>query len=748
VIKFRILFLVVLIPGVLLLGLLRFYDPLSARELNTCSFYDRSGKLICLLSTDGGPVRTWVTLDKISSETKSVFIGLEDRRFYRHAGLDFLAIGRAAIANFQHKKLISGASTITQQLAKSILGTKKRNLLHKIAEAFLAVYLETRYSKAEILENYFNRIYYGNLIGGINTAAKFYFNKTPQELKVKEAITLALLAKSPAVNPRKLYNNLLEEEINGRLAYLTARGIITKEEQDYYQKTPLALNKSLNAEILAPNFLYFVLQAEGRKKHPRAEIKTTLDYELQAYLANIIKEELARLKGKNINNAAAIVIENKSGEILAYAGSADFFDSSHAGQIDGALSYRQPGSALKPFLYYLALENGFSPSTILPDIKMSFQAGNGVYNPRNYDNLYRGPVTLRNALGNSLNIPAIYLLSKIENGKFLELLRQLGFNNLTRSPEYYGLGLALGNGEVSLYEISKAYACLANGGVYFKNLLFTKDDRLERLGLLAPDKVFLITDILSDNAAREAAFGTNNNLNFPFPVAVKTGTTKDFRDNWAAGYTSKVTVGVWVGNHDQSEMHNSSGITGAGPLFRKIILKANEKYPAGEFARPAAVVSRNICLESGLLAGQNCAKTRPEFFTLDNLPQEICVQHKTIAGQNRFIYPAKYKDWLAENFPQHEYILQENSPPAPDKLNILYPPLNTYFAIDPVINEADQQITLKVDNERETSWYVNGQFLGQSALDKNMVWQLKPGAYTIEARQGEQSAVSRIRVYK
>jgi penicillin-binding protein 1C len=747
VIKFRGLFLAVLILGFLLLGLFYFYDPLAARELRTYSFYDRQDRLICILSADGGPVRTWVTLDKINPETKNVFINLEDQRFYRHAGLDFLAIGRALIANVKHKKIVSGASTLTQQLAKNILGAPKRNPLHKIAEAFLAGYLEIRYSKAEILENYFNRIYYGNLLGGINTATKFYFDKTPQELNVKESIALVLLAKSPASNPQKLYDNLLEEEFKDRLVYLADRGVITQEEQDYYQKIPLTLNKSLNAKILAPNFLHFILKTEGRKKQPRAEIKTTLDYELQAYLVDILKEELARLKDKNINNAAAIVIENKSGEILAYAGSADFFDASHAGQIDGALSYRQPGSALKPFLYYLALENGFSPATILPDIKMSFKAGNGVYNPRNYDEQYRGPITLRDALGNSLNIPAIYLLSKLESGKFLALLQQLGFKNLTRSPEYYGLGLALGNGEVNLYEISKAYACLANAGIYFKNLLFTKDDKLERLGLLAPDKVFLITDILSDNTAREAAFGSNNSLNFPFPVAAKTGTTKDFRDNWAVGYTSKITVGVWVGNHDQSEMHNSSGITGAGPLFRKIILKASEKYPAGEFVRPAAIVNRNICLESGLLAGPNCVKTKREFFSPDILPQEICAKHKILRGQNIFIYPAIYKDWLAENSPQQEYALQENTRNKPNKLNILYPPHNTYFAVDPVLSKEDQQITLKINNDLETAWYADNEFLGRSSLSKNIVWQLTPGHHSIEAKQGKQSAAVEINVY-
>ncbi|GBR75527.1 murein transglycosylase super family [Candidatus Termititenax persephonae] len=746
-INWRWLLFAVLCGGILLFGGWRFYNPLSGRELKTYSFYDRQGRLIGILSADGGPVRTWVALDKISPAAQNVFISLEDQRFYRHAGIDFWAVGRAMLENGRQGKLTSGASTITQQLAKNILNNQKRNLWHKMVEALLAVYLEIKYSKAEILENYFNRIYYGNLIGGINTAARFYFQKTPQELNVKEAVALALLAKSPVVNQQRLFDHTLAKEIDRGLAYLADRGVITKEEQDYYQKVPLAVKPALNEKILAPNFLYAVLKAEARQKKQRTKITTTLDYELQAAVVNIIKEELARLKDKHINNAAAIVIENKSGEILAYVGSADFYDSSHAGQIDGVLSYRQPGSALKPFLYYLALENGFSPATILPDIKMSFPAGNGVYNPRNYDDQYHGPVTLRHALGNSLNIPAIYLLSQVGGGKFLALLQQLGFKNLTRSPEHYGLGLALGNGEVSLFEISKAYACLANAGIYFKNLLFTKEEQLERLGLLAADKVFLITDLLSDNAAREAAFGPNNSLKLPFPAAAKTGTTKDFRDNWAVGYTTEVTVGVWVGNHDQSEMRNSSGITGAGPLFRKILLKTSAKYPAGKFAQPAEIVSRNICLESGLLSGSNCLKTRSEFFSPHNLPPAVCAQHAILRGRPTFIYPAIYRDWLAENFPRQEYALQEDRPLKPSKFHILYPPHDAYFAVDPVLSREDQRLTLKVDNELATEWYVDGQFIGQSGLTKNVAWQLEQGTHTIEAWQDKQGTAVRINVY-
>ena len=741
----RGVFIAILI--ILGLSVWKFYDPLAAKELKTYSFYDRNDKLICILSADGGRVRTWVALDEINPETQRVFIELEDKRFYKHFGLDFLAIGRASLDNIKYRKFVSGASTITQQLAKNILDVKKRTIPNKIIEAFLAIYLEIRYSKAEILENYFNRIYYGNLIGGINTAAEFYFKKAPRNLNLKESVVLALLAKSPVSNPLRLYNDSLGKEINDRLNYLADLKIITRETQEYYKKIPLSTNSSLNEDLLAPNFLNFVLQEERRAGHKRTKIQTTLDYELQVYIVNVLQEEFRRLREKNINNAAVIVIENKSGEILAYVGSADFSDVKHGGQIDGVQSYRQPGSAIKPFMYYLALENGFSPATILPDIKMSFKAGNGVYNPRNYDDQYRGPVTLRNALGNSLNIPAVYLLSKMDSGKFLVLLQRLGFDNLKRNPDHYGLGLVLGNGEVSLYELSKAYVCLANAGVYFKKLLYAKDAKLESLSLLASDKVFLITDILNDNSARELAFGRNNNLNFRFPAASKTGTTKEFRDNWAISYTTEITVGVWVGNHDQSIMHNSSGITGAGPILRKIILKANEKYPAAEFIRPAAIVSSNICLESGLLVGRNCSKTKQELFTPDNLPREICAEHQIVREQNMFIYPVIYKAWLEENFPEQEYQIRGNTETKQAKLIILYPPDNTYYAVDPVINKQDQKITFKINNDLETKWYVNNKFIGISSLDKNAFWQLERGSYMIEAIQGKQKAISKINVY-
>lgn len=717
-------------------------DPLAFKKENSVEFFDTAGKRLAVLSVSGGFVSNWVSYRNISPEAVKTTLLLEDRRFWFHKGLDPLALLRAIGQNYKNREVVSGASTITQQLAKNILGNRRRTLGNKAVEALLAIYLELRYSKKQILENYFNRIYYGSMVGGIDTAAHYYFNKRADNLNIKEAVALALLARDPLANQQKFSAGELDQLINRRLQYLYQHRLLDQEHYNYYLDYELPHEPRLNERIPAPNLLLYLL-----KKYPgRSKIVITFDPQLQRYAEELIRREIELNYEKNIHNAAALIIENKTGRVLAYVGSADYGDIEHGGQIDGVQALRQPGSTLKPFLYYLALGNGFSPATMLPDIPISFKAGNGVYTPRNYDEQYQGPVSLRKALGNSLNIPAVYVLSKLGVEKYHDFLKnQLGFSSLDKPADYYGLGLTLGNAEVSLQDLVRAYVCLARGGNYLPEFTYTADNHgpTKNAQVLEPRFCYLINNILSDASARELAFGEENVLNFSFPAAAKTGTTKEFRDNWAVAYTPEVTVGVWVGNHNNREMKNSSGITGAGPIVHKLLVRAMQGRMTADFTRPSGILGREICSESGELAGKLCPLVGRELFTIENLPKKTCHSHQKKHGRVHYIYPEIYKDWLN----QSEFLAKDNNTSAKDKFTILSPLSGTYYAVDPGIKLKYQQLQLQTNAQGMlVRWYVDGKYFG-STKTKKLFWPLRRGKHLFEAKTDKQSTRAVINVY-
>ena len=366
---------------------------------------------------------------------------------------------------------------------------------------------------------------------------------------------------------------------------------ITQEQYALAMAEPLGISAG-KRPFSAPHYVQLI----NRLAPQTSQIHTTLDKDLQEYAEKAVRYHLDQLTEQHVTNAAVVVLDNSSGGVLAYVGSADFYDKQHAGQVDGVQAKRQPGSALKPFVYGLVLQNGLTAASILQDEDTFFEGG---FRPRNYDESFHGAVTLRNALANSYNVPVIKAVEPLGAARILQKLHDFDFHSLNRPPEFYGLGIALGGGEVTLLELANAYSALARGGlvkpVVFATRPFLKSDT--KISRALPENIaYILTDILADNAARAEAFGLNSSLYFSFPAAAKTGTSKDYKDNFAVGYTPRVTVAVWAGNFDASPMQKVSGITGAGPIMHDVLVFANSKYPSGNFIRPDDVLSARICL--------------------------------------------------------------------------------------------------------------------------------------------------------
>jgi penicillin-binding protein 1C len=445
----------------------------------------------------------------------------------------------------------------------------------------------------------------------------------------------------------------------------------------------------------------------------------------------LLKNYLESVKDKGISNGALVVLDNTTSEILSLIGSKDFFDSEHDGQVNGALALRQPGSALKPFTYGLALERGMTPASLIEDGPSQFVTAAGNYNPQNFDRKYHGVLSLRTALACSYNIPAVAVLQMIGPDLLYQRLKALGFESLKQSPGFYGLGLTLGNGEVSLLELVRAYSALPRQGVFLKDRSIlnvrTKNNkpavipgRPEGKPVFPPPIAYIVTDILADKDARIPSFGYNTPLSFPFPVAAKTGTSKDFRDNWTIGYSPKYTVGVWVGNFDGKPMQNVSGITGCGPLFRDIMLLLHQKTGWNEFKEPEDIIRTSVCSLTGELPTAYCRGTVEEVFIKGTEPHRPCSRHQ-------------------RGFPVTESAVLKSKESALARLEVAAPQNGDIFKLDPVLRKEHQRIKLKAATPPgfrtdKVEWWINGTKAGEAVYPYSIFWNLQPGSYTIKAR--------------
>jgi len=607
--------------------------------------YDRNGHLLYEVVDPHGGRRTYVPLDRISPYLIQATIATEDANFYRHPGFDPIAILKAVYRNLRSGEVVSGASTITQQVARNLLLSPEervqRTAWRKIKEVILAYEIRRRYTPDTILEIYLNEVYYGNLAYGAEAAAETYFGVSAADLTLGQAAFLAGLPQSPAMydvfgggRDRAL------ARMQDVLRLMVEQGYISQAEAvaaaaeiaNYEFKPPVATER-----IPAPHFVAYVRQVVEETYGPEAlyrgqglRIYTTLDLDLQALAEQVVAQHVAALADRNVTNGALVAIEPSTGYILAMVGSADFYNEEIDGQVNVALRERQPGSAIKPLTYVAAFEQGWTPATLIWDLPTEFPDGaNPPYVPHNYDEKFHGPVLVRDALANSYNVPAVKTLQFIGIPALKEMAARLGITTLTRDD--YGLSLTLGGGEVKLLELTGAYAVFANGGVRVPPtpILRIEDsqgnvlvDNSQPAGeqVLRPEHAYLITSILSDRQARCPAFGCPNALELSRPAAAKTGTTNDFRDAWTVGYTPDLAVGVWVGNADNSEMNHVPGSLGAAPIWHDFMEAALAGKPVRDFVRPPGITEMEICADSGTQPSEYCPRRKKEIFAEDQPP--------------------------------------------------------------------------------------------------------------------------------
>jgi len=614
-------------------------------ETRTASFasteiYDREGNLLNEVFDPTSGRRTLVPLEKVSPLLIQATIAAEDANFYEHPGVDPVAYLRIIYHAVREREVIGG-STITQQLVKLTFLTPERTIERKIKEGILAAEITRRYPKDTVLELYLNDIPYGNLAVGVEAAAQTYFSKSAFELTLAESALLAGLPQAPSYYDP--YSNLWDA--NGGpgpskqrqgvvLGLMVKQGYISPEEADAAWYDELRLTPP-RYQLRAPHFVMYVRQLLEAEFGPEMvhkgglRVYTSLDPSAQELAWRVASEQVRALQGLNVSNAALIALQPQTGEILAMLGSVDFNDPDIDGQVNVALRERQPGSAIKPLTYLATFEKNpdwWTPATLIEDVRTEFPDGaNPPYIPENYDRQEHGWVTARSALANSYNIPAVKALHYVGLPALRDVAARLGITTLTR-PDY-GLSLTLGGGEVTLLELTAAYAVFANGGVRVPPVAILHVKTADGLILkeytppagdqvISPQHAYLITSMLSDNVARTPAFGPNSPLLLSRPAAAKTGTTDQFRDNWTVGYTPELAVGVWSGNNDNSEMVNVSGVTGAAPIWHDFMEGALAGREVRDFPVPEGIRIVEICELTGAVPDSTCPpdKRRPEVF--------------------------------------------------------------------------------------------------------------------------------------
>lgn len=605
------------------------YAMTRHRSAETTRIYAQDGKTLLyeLVDPQGGR-RTVVPLDRIPRVLLDATIAVEDANFYRNPGVDVRGIIRALWLNYQHQEIVSGGSTITQQLVRTILlppvealagMTDQQRYERKLREAILAFRVSREYSKDQILSLYLNEVYYGAQAYGVEAAAQMYFGKHVWELSDGEATLVAGLPQAPTVlNP---YVNMEGARARQQvtLGLMVKNGYLTPAQAEAIASQPLTLAPH-RTDLLAPHFVFYVRDLlEQRYGHDLLyagglRVTTSIDLNWQAEAQRIALERIDELRARNAHNAAVVMLA-PDGRILAMVGSVDYNNQVLGGEVNVTLAPRQPGSALKPIVYAAALQQGWTPATVIWDEPVRYEMAQGVvYEPRNYDQAWHGPQRVRMALANSLNIPAIKALEFVGVETFVQLASDMGITTFD-DPARYGLTMALGSNEVRLLELTGAYNTFRNGGHYQPPTAILKvtNNRGEVLETWAPSLgpqvlgpqgeqiAYLITDILSDNRARWYMFGRGNVMELPDgrPAAVKTGTSNDWRDSWAVGYTPDITVGVWVGNNDNAPMQEIAGANGAGVIWQDIMLRYHQDRPPQPFPRPAGVVAETICADTG-----------------------------------------------------------------------------------------------------------------------------------------------------
>jgi penicillin-binding protein 1C len=763
-------------------------------HLNTSSvrLTDRTGRLLYEIIPQEGGRHSPIPLEKIPLQLQQATIATEDANFYQHPGVDWTGIVRAIWINLLGGETLAGGSTLTQQVARNLLLSQQERFqqtpIRKAREIILAWKLTQKFSKAEILALYLNQTYYGGLAYGVEAAAQTFFGKPASELDLAESALIAGLPQAPAIyNP---YTDL--EKSQGRqkivLNRMEAESYITAEQRQLAESEPLVLSAS-PYPMEAPHFVLMVRNQLDQLFSPEElaslgslTVRTSLDLDWQQVAERLVKKQIDELKntpdglGHNLNSAALIAIDPSTGEILSLVGSPDYQDVDNAGAVNMALSPRQPGSALKPILYALALDpdqpQPWTAATMILDVQTSFVThDNQAYTPTNYDLKEHGPVLVRRALASSLNIPAVKTLQHVGLKNLLDFAARLGISTFG-DPDRYDLSLALGGGEVRLIDLTAAYAAFANGGYRLRPVtILDIHDSAATLIYRTPAPMkervinerlaWLITDILSDDQARLTGFGLNSILNLDRPAAVKTGTTSNFHDNWTIGFTPELVVGVWAGNTNHEPMRDVSGVTGASPIWHNYMRSVLASQPEQAFSRPDGLVQVEICALSGLLPTPDCPYRRTEWFIAGTQPAQydpffkrVIIDSMTGKLANELTPPERQRpqvvlDLPAQAFPwarsQGLRLLYDDQvgemttpltqPASP--LRIVSPASASIYRIADDLSRETQQIPIEVVGEQsftQVRLFLDGQLLELFYEQPYQTWwQLLPGDHQVWA---------------
>ena len=654
--------------------------------------YDRRGELIQVTAISGGGRREFTPISKIPESVQKGFIQQEDKRFYLHHGVDWLSLLRAAAQNKLAGKIVSGGSTITMQLAKLANKNSSPTFSRKLKDIFNAYRIEAKLSKKEILELYLNSIYFGKNSYGITSAARTYFSCELNQLTDKQILPLSKIPRNP--------NHIVPSE-------------------PVYFSYPLTL----------PHFVNHII-SEYKKSHTALpyELHTTVDLEISSLAQNYLREALEQAKTSRITNGSLLLLNNEDGSVISWLGNGDFFDNENSGQIDGVLIKNQPGSSMKPFLYALAIEkNILQPSSVLADIPSEF-GNQKLYIPENFNNRFNGPVRTRIALASSLNIPAVATLNKAGVPAYLEKLYELGFESLHQNNTGLkaDLGLALGAGEVSLYELVPAFSVFVRDGFYLPVKVLSENKHDKKLTnvrqVFSSDTARIITSILSDKGARALGFGYTQTFQTRYPSIFKTGTSNQYQNIIALGATEKYTIGVWMGNFSGNTVIGKTGASLPAWVARKVLDQLEE--PDHPFPAPEHYHKERICSLSGLKAGPHCHATVSEYVK-DETTLPACNWHQEINGHVQTVYPPEYQKWLRSQ--SGKAFIEHSASP----LTVLTPNDNSLFFYS-ILNQEKQAIPFELSggNEQTLQIYYD---------EKKFATISRPFVFTLPVDYGEHS---------
>lgn len=765
-------------------------DVEAGLALPSTSIYDRNKRLLYeILPSEQGRNRN-LAFEDIPQHCINAVIATEDANYYSHPGVDPVGILRAIWINIQGGDILAGGSTITQQTARILLldpqQQAERTLRRKLREMVLALQLQARYSKQDVLALYLNQVYFGNLAYGIDGAARAYFQKDALDLSLAECALLVGIIQNAIINDPLTHFDRAKNRQAVALDLMVQNGYISENDAVAAKQDELQF-ASVTYPIEAPHFVMEVWkileQDYPNELHAGGlEVITTVDLDWTNHAQDIVQKQLFALNNPedstlpaNANNAALVALNPMTGEVLTMLGSPDFFDEEIDGAVNVTMAYRQPGSTLKPFTYAEAMNpnysNPYTAATMILDVKTPFITNKlESYTPANYGLVEHGPVLVREALASSYNIPAVVALEHIGMERFVEFVSTLGLDNLEANTNV-DLSITLGGGEIRLIDLAEAYSAFANTGYdiepqYILNITNAEENTLfEYEPPTLPRRVIdegiahIITDILSDNNARIPSFGDNSPLNVGFPAAAKTGTTTDFRDNWVMGYTPDLVVGVWVGNANNSPMLDVTGVSGAGPIYNLFMRTIKRGEPTPDFVEPDSLIHHEVCNLSGLLPTDYCTRRINELFIRGTQPIDYDTFHQAfdidietgllatdqtpterVIQQTFLVLPQEARDWaIRKGIPQPPLDAEIFASDANQRIRLLSPDPFTIYEISDVIPMDSQRLRLTVgtpSNTSEVLYVLDGQPIGKAYESPWDVW------WTLELGDHELTAVA------